>query len=103
LIISTGMASIVELDETVRVAREAGCKGLVLLKSTSPYPATPANSHLRTIPHLRHSSGSRVGTQARAKPHEASFASGDQARYGAGLVVGRITLCAADSAKSRDL
>eukprot|EP01031_Cornospumella_fuschlensis_P010108 gene10108-12391_t len=40
MIISTGMASVAELDETVRAAREAGCKDLVLLKCTSTYPAT---------------------------------------------------------------
>lgn len=31
MIIYTGMVTIAELDETVRTAREAGCKGLVLL------------------------------------------------------------------------
>ena len=61
LIISTGMASIAELDETVRAAREAGCKDLVLLKCTSTYPATPANSNVRTIPHLRKFFGCEVG------------------------------------------
>lgn len=53
LIISTGMATVAELDETVRAAREAGCKDLVLLKCTSTYPATPENTNLLTIPHLR--------------------------------------------------
>ena len=53
MIISTGMASIAELDETVRTARDAGCKELVLLKCTSTYPATPENTNLNTIPHLR--------------------------------------------------
>ncbi|AEV61574.1 pseudaminic acid synthase [Pseudomonas ogarae] len=61
LIISTGMASIAELDDTVRAAREAGCKDLVLLKCTSTYPATPANSNVRTIPHLRALFGCEVG------------------------------------------
>jgi pseudaminic acid synthase len=61
LIISTGMANIAELDETVRAAREAGCKDLVLLKCTSTYPATPANSNVRTIPHLRELFGCEVG------------------------------------------
>ncbi|MFJ2362846.1 pseudaminic acid synthase [Pseudomonas sp. NPDC087697] len=61
LIISTGMASIAELDETVRAARAAGCKDLVLLKCTSTYPATPANSNVRTIPHLRELFGCEVG------------------------------------------
>lgn len=53
LIVSTGMASIAELDETVRTAREAGCEDIMLLKCTSTYPATPENSNLNTIPHLR--------------------------------------------------
>ncbi|MDP7622250.1 MAG: N-acetylneuraminate synthase family protein, partial [SAR324 cluster bacterium] len=44
IIISTGMASIAELDETVRTVREVGCKQFVLLKCTSTYPATPGNS-----------------------------------------------------------
>lgn len=53
MILSTGMASIAELDETVRTAREAGCRDLVLLKCTSTYPATPENTNLLTIPHMR--------------------------------------------------
>lgn len=61
LIISTGMASIAELDETVRTAREAGCRDLILLKCTSTYPATPENSHIRTIPHMRELFGCEVG------------------------------------------
>ncbi|MGC5700255.1 pseudaminic acid synthase [Pseudomonas sp. NFXW11] len=61
LIISTGMASIAELDETVRAARDAGCRDLVLLKCTSTYPASPANSNLLTIPHLRQLFGCEVG------------------------------------------
>lgn len=61
LIISTGMASIAELDESVRAAREAGCRDLVLLKCTSTYPASPENSNLLTIPHLRELFGCEVG------------------------------------------
>lgn len=53
LIISTGMATVAELDETVRAARQAGCRDLILLKCTSSYPATPENSNLLTIPHLK--------------------------------------------------
>lgn len=61
LIISTGMASIAELDEAVTAAREAGCTNLVLLKCTSTYPATPENTHLLTIPHLQDLFGCHVG------------------------------------------
>lgn len=61
LIISTGMATLAELDETVRCARAAGCKDLVLLKCTSTYPATPANTNILTIPHLRELFDCEVG------------------------------------------
>ena len=53
LIISTGMATVAELDETVRAARQAGCRDLVLLKCTSTYPATAGNTNILTIPHMR--------------------------------------------------
>jgi N-acetylneuraminate synthase len=53
MIISTGMATVAELDETVRAARDAGCKDLILLKCTSTYPAMPEGTNLNTIPHLR--------------------------------------------------
>ena len=52
MIISTGMATIAELDETVQAAREAGCKDLILLKCTSTYPASPENTNIITIPHM---------------------------------------------------
>ncbi|WP_332818467.1 pseudaminic acid synthase [Sphingopyxis sp.] len=52
VIISTGMATIGEIDEAVTAAREAGCKDLVLLKCTSSYPAPPENSNLANIPHM---------------------------------------------------
>ena len=61
LIISTGMASQEELDESVDVARKAGCKDLTLLKCTSTYPASPENSNLLTIPYLRERYGCEVG------------------------------------------
>lgn len=61
MIISTGMASIAELDDTVKAARQAGCKDLVLLKCTSTYPATPENTNILTIPHMRELFGCQVG------------------------------------------
>ena len=61
MIISTGMASIAELDETVRATREAGCKDLILLKCTSTYPATANNTNILTIPHMRELFGCEVG------------------------------------------
>jgi pseudaminic acid synthase len=61
VIISTGLATLVEIGEAVAAARSAGCRELVLLKCTSAYPASPADSHLRTIGHLREAFGCEVG------------------------------------------
>lgn len=61
MIISTGMATLAEIDETVRTARAAGCRDLVLLKCTSTYPSTPLNTNLRSIPVLRDAFGCEVG------------------------------------------
>ncbi|RTQ94282.1 pseudaminic acid synthase [Lysinibacillus telephonicus] len=61
LIISTGMATAAELDEAVRAARDEGNDQIILLKCTSTYPATPANSNLATIPHMRELYGTELG------------------------------------------
>ncbi len=53
VIMSTGAASIADIDEAVQILRSHGCKDLVLLKCTSTYPATPENTNILTIPHLR--------------------------------------------------
>jgi len=52
VIMSTGMATLSEIDEAVQTLREAGCEQLALLKCTSAYPTPPEESNLRTIPHL---------------------------------------------------
>ncbi|MGG3804447.1 pseudaminic acid synthase [Metabacillus fastidiosus] len=61
MIISTGMATVAEIDETVRTAREAGCQDLILLKCTSTYPATAENTNISTIPHMRDLFNVQVG------------------------------------------
>jgi pseudaminic acid synthase len=52
ILMSTGMATLGEIDEAVQVLRKAGCSDLALLKCTSAYPAPPEEMNLRTIPHL---------------------------------------------------
>ena len=61
VIISTGMATIAEIDEAVRAAREAGCRDLIVLKCTSSYPAPPGDSNLATIPHMAAMFGCHIG------------------------------------------
>lgn len=61
VIISTGLSSLAEIAETVDVVRDAGCEELMLLKCTSAYPSSPADSHLATIPHMREAFMCEVG------------------------------------------
>jgi len=61
VIISTGMASLAEIEEAVHAFRDAGGKHLVLLKCTSAYPSPPEEMNLRTIPHLAGAFGVPVG------------------------------------------
>ena len=93
MIISTGMASVAELDESVRAARAGGCHDLVLLKCTSTYPATPENTNLATIPHLRALFGCEVGLSDHTMGVGASVAA---VALGASVVEKHFTLARAD-------
>ena len=61
LIISTGMATVSDLEEIVSTVRRAGCKELVLLKCTAAYPAKPSDANLLTIPHMSKMMNCHVG------------------------------------------
>jgi len=52
IVMSTGMATLAELDEAVRTIRSEGNNQIILLRCTSAYPAPAKEAHLRTIPHL---------------------------------------------------
>ncbi len=93
LIISTGMATVAELDETVRAAREAGCTDLILLKCTSTYPATAGNTNILTIPHLRELFGCEVGLSDHTMGVGVSVAS---VALGATVIEKHFTLSRAD-------
>ncbi len=93
LIISTGMASVAELDETVRAAHEAGCQDLILLKCTSTYPATAGNTNILTIPHLRELFGCEVGLSDHTMGVGVSVAS---VALGASVIEKHFTLNRAD-------
>ncbi|MCK5885509.1 MAG: pseudaminic acid synthase, partial [Alcanivorax sp.] len=93
MIVSTGMSSAGEIDETVRAARAAGCRDLILLKCTSTYPATPENTHLRTSPNLRGWSGCEVGLSDHTMGIGASIAA---VALGASVIEKHFTLARAD-------
>lgn len=61
VIMSTGMATLGEIDEAVRTLRDNGAGELTLLKCTSAYPALPEEANLRTIPHLAQAFGCKAG------------------------------------------
>ena len=61
MMISTGMATEVELRETMQAVQDAGCKNVVLLKCTSKYPAMAEDANVLTIPHIRSSFNCEVG------------------------------------------
>lgn len=52
IVMSTGMATLSEIDEAVETIRDAGGTQVALLKCTSSYPALPEEMNLRSIPHL---------------------------------------------------
>ncbi len=93
LIMSTGMASLAELDEAVKAAREGGCKDLVLLKCTSTYPATPENTNVLTIPHMRELFGCEIGLSDHTMGVGVSVAA---VAHGATVVEKHFTLSRAD-------
>ncbi len=93
MIISTGMATIAELDETVRTAREAGCQDLILLKCTSTYPATPENTNLLTIPHMCDLFNVQVGLSDHTMGIGVAVAS---VALGGTVIEKHFTLCRAD-------
>ena len=93
IIISTGMAGIAELDETVQTIRDAGCDNFILLKCTSTYPATPENSNVLTIPHMKNLFNCEVGLSDHTMGLGASVAAVAQ---GATVIEKHFTLSRAD-------
>ncbi|MQA33296.1 pseudaminic acid synthase [Modestobacter roseus] len=61
LVISTGMASLGEIDAALSAARSGGSGEVVLLSCTAAYPADPGQSHLANIAVLREAFGVPVG------------------------------------------
>ena len=99
MIISTGMASIAEMDEMVQTIRDAGCEQFILLKCTSTYPATPENSNVLTIPHMRRLFNCEVGLSDHTMGIGASVAA---VAHGATVIEKHFTLNRADGGVDSD-
>jgi N-acetylneuraminate synthase len=93
MIISTGTANLAEIDDAVRVAREAGCKDLVLLKCTSTYPSLPTSTNILTIPYMRKIFGCEVGLSDHTMGIGAAIAA---VSHGASVIEKHFTLSRAD-------
>lgn len=93
MIISTGLSNLRDIAETVDVARSEGCRDIVLLKCTSSYPASPRDSNLVTLPHLRSAFGVEVGISDHTRGIGAAIAS---VALGASVIEKHVTLSRAD-------
>jgi pseudaminic acid synthase len=93
LIISTGLATLAQIEEAVQAARGAGCRDLVLLKCTSNYPASPENSNVVTIPSLREIFDVEVGLSDHTLGIGAALAA---VAHGATVIEKHFTLARAD-------
>jgi pseudaminic acid synthase len=74
VIMSTGMATLSEIDEAVRTLRDSGTIELLLMKCTSAYPAPASEMNLRTIPLMAQSFGVPVGLSDHTMGHEVALA-----------------------------
>lgn len=95
LILSTGLASLAEIDRAVKVVRESGCQDFALLKCSSAYPAPPEYSNLRTLPVLRQAFECEIGVSDHTVGIGAAVAS---IALGASIVEKHITMSRANGA-----
>ena len=88
-IVSTGMASIDEIELAVRTLIEGGCDQIALLKCTSAYPAPPSSMNLRTIPDLAFRFAIPVGLSDHTLSHDSAMLS---VAMGGNLIEKHLTL-----------
>lgn len=93
MIMSTGMASLGEIDEAVATARCAGATQIALLRCSSAYPAPPQEMNLRSIPDLAQRFGVPVGLSDHTAGIAAAVAS---VALGACIIEKHLTLSRSD-------
>ena len=93
IIMSTGLASVADLDEAVKTFRDCGNNNFILLKCTSSYPADPCDSNILTIPHMKQLFNCEVGLSDHTLGIGAAVAS---VALGATVIEKHFTLSRAD-------
>jgi len=93
LILSTGMASMEEIEEAIAAARSAGATQMALLRCTSAYPAPPDEMNLRSIPDLARRFGIPIGLSDHTPGIAVSIAA---VSLGATLIEKHLTISRAD-------
>ncbi|HEY0695361.1 MAG TPA: pseudaminic acid synthase [Kribbella sp.] len=93
IIISTGSATLIDIDAAVRAARETGNEQIIVLSCTASYPAPPEQSNLRSIPVLRDALGLQVGLSDHTMGIGAAIAA---VALGATVIEKHVTLSRAD-------
>jgi len=93
VIMSTGMATLEEIEEALQTLRGARSGPVALLKCTSAYPAPPEEMNLRAIPHLAATFGVPVGLSDHTLGHTAAVAA---VALGACIIEKHVTLSRAD-------
>lgn len=99
MVISTGAASISDVDTAVRTIRAEGNDQVVVLACTSSYPALPSESNLRSIPVIRDAFDVVVGLSDHTKGIGAAVAG---VALGACLIEKHVTLARADGGVDSD-
>tara|TARA_Y100000748_G_C15459862_1_gene474466 strand:- start:216 stop:1262 length:1047 start_codon:yes stop_codon:yes gene_type:complete len=89
IIVSTGMSSVSEINDTVTHLRNFGSENFALLKCTSTYPASPKNTNVITIPHMRKLFGCEIGLSDHTMGIGASIAA---ISHGASIIEKHFTL-----------
>ncbi|MFA5123124.1 pseudaminic acid synthase [Zavarzinia sp.] len=74
MLISTGIASLGDIEEAVAACRRRGNDDITLLKCTSAYPARPEDANLATIPNMAAAFGVKVGLSDHTMGHAVPIA-----------------------------
>ncbi|QNE20293.1 pseudaminic acid synthase [Kribbella qitaiheensis] len=93
IIISTGSATLMDIDAAVRAARSTGNEQIIVLSCTASYPAPADQSNLRSIPVLRDALGVQIGLSDHTMGIGASIAA---VALGATVIEKHVTLSRAD-------